>query len=309
MAVERERLRDRYGRLVNSLRISLTQRCNFDCFFCHKEGEANPQGELTAADFESIAAAASDLGIRRIKLTGGEPLMRVDIVEIVRRIAPYAEEVSMTTNASLLAEMALSLREAGLKRVNVSLHSAKPEVFQRITGHDALAEVERGIKAAIDSDVHPVKLNMVVMNGINAHEIPDMIEFSKEVGAILQLIEFQPIGWGASDWSRFHCDLRPIEEKLMKRSVEIRERELHRRKQYRLEGGGLVEVVRPMHNSEFCRFCTRLRVTSDGRLKPCLMRNDNLVDVAPLIRRGAPRSALEDAFKEAVAKREPFWRD
>ena len=309
MATDRARLKDPYGRPINSLRISLTQRCNFNCFFCHQEGETNPRGEATAEEIEAVAATASELGIRRFKLTGGEPLLREDIVEVVRRIAPYADEVSMTTNGSLLAEKAASLREAGLRRVNISLHSAKPKVFSKITGCDMLSEVEEGVEAAIRSGLRPVKLNMVVLNGLNSGEIPRMIEFSKDVGAVLQLIEFQPILRGARDWDRFHYDLSHVEEMLEARSVEVQERALHRRRRYQLKGGGIVEVVRPMHNSQFCRFCTRLRVTSDGRLKPCLMRDDNLVEAVSILRQGEPREMLVDAFSKAVARREPYWRD
>lgn len=309
MAAGESPLRDPYGRPINSLRISLTQRCNFNCFFCHREGESNPHGEATAEEIEAVAAAASDLGIRRFKLTGGEPLLRRDVVEVVRRIASYADEVSMTTNGSLLAEKAADLREAGLRRVNVSLHSTRPDAFRRITGIDALSDVERGVSAALESGLRPVKLNVVVLKGLNADDIPEMIEFSKGTGAVLQLIEFQPLQRGAADWERFYYDLRPVEEMLEARSEVVRERALHRRRQYHLRGGGVVEVVRPMHNSRFCRFCTRLRVTSDGRLKPCLMRDDNLVEAVSLLRRGAPRSELVEAFRAAVARREPYWRD
>jgi len=309
MSAEGIRLRDPYGRPINSLRISLTQSCNFNCFFCHREGESNPRGEATAGEIEAIAATASELGIKTFKLTGGEPLLRSEIVEIVQRINPHADEISMTTNGSLLAEKAADLREAGLKRVNVSLHSGRPEVFRKITGCELFFDVEEGIRAALETGLKPVKLNMVVLNGLNSGEVPGMIEFSRGLGAILQLIEFQPLQLGAREWDRFYYDLSPVEEMLASRSAEVRERALHRRRQYLLEGGGVVEVVRPMHNSEFCRFCTRLRVTSDGRLKPCLMRDDNLVEAASILRCGAPREALVEAFSEAVARREPYWRD
>jgi cyclic pyranopterin phosphate synthase len=304
-----EMLRDGWGRPVNNLRISLTQRCNFSCFFCHREGEGEGHGEATLEELEMVASIASRLGIRSFKLTGGEPLMRGDILELVERLSRYGEEVSMTTNGSLLADRALELREGGLSRVNISLHSIRRSVFQRITGRDALADVEEGVEAAVEAGLNPVKLNMVVMEGINADEIPEMIEYSKSQGSILQLIEFQPIQEGATHWDRFYYDLKPVEEMLERNSVRIVERQLQRRRQYHLRGGGVVEVVRPMHNSEFCRYCTRMRVTSDGRLKPCLMRSDNLVDFASLIRAGADEKRLMEAFKEAVMKREPYWRD
>ena len=302
-------LLDPYGRKVNSLRISITQRCNFDCFFCHQEGESNPDGEATPEEIEAIVSIASDLGINKVKLTGGEPLLRNDVVEIVRRISLYVEEVSMTTNGYSLAKKACELREAGLSRVNVSLHSARPDIFCKIIGKDALPEVRKGIEAALACGLRPVKLNMVVMAGINEGEVPDMIEFSKEVGATLQLIEYQPLERGAEEWGRYHYDLRPLELELEARAERIVEREMHRRRQYHLERGGVVEIVRPMHNSQFCEYCTRLRITSDGCLKPCLMRQDNHVEAVSLLRKGASREAIVAAFKEAVARRQPYWSE
>lgn len=292
---------------MNSLRISVTQRCNFDCFFCHQEGESNPGGEMSPGEIETIVSVAAELGINKVKLTGGEPLLRDDIAEIVRRIDPYVDEVSMTTNGYSLAEKACDLRDAGLKRVNISLHSTRPDVFCKIIGREALTEVRRGIAAALECGLRPVKLNMVVMKGVNDSEIQDMIDFSKEVGAILQLIEYQPLERGVDDWEKYHFDLRPLEEELEAKAERIFEREMHRRRQYHLRGGAIVEVVRPMHNSQFCRFCTRLRLTSDGWLKPCLMRDDNHVEAVSLLRRGATKEEIVEAFMEAVARREPYW--
>ena len=300
---------DPFGRRVNSLRISVTQRCDFNCFFCHREGESNPHGVMTPEEIEAIVSTAAFLGVRKIKLTGGEPLLREDIVEVVRRISPYADEVSMTTNALHLEEKARELREAGLRRVNVSLHSACPEVFKEITGWNVLPGVKEGVMAAIEAGLRPVKLNMVVMKDVNDLEIPEMIDFARELGVTLQLIEYQPLERGAEDWERYHYDLRPLEEELERRAERIVEREMHRRRQYHLKGGGVVEVVRPMHNSRFCGHCTRLRITSDGRLKPCLMREDNHVEVVSHIRNGAGRGALVAAFREAVSKRKPYWVD
>ncbi len=302
-------MKDLYGRSVNSLRISVTQRCNFDCFFCHQEGESNPGGEMSPGEIETIVSVAADLGINKVKLTGGEPLLRDDIVDIVRRITPYVDETSMTTNGYGLAEKVCELRDVGLKRVNISLHSTHPDIFCKIIGREALTEVRRGIAAALECGLRPVKLNMVVMKGVNDGEIQDMIDFSREVGAILQLIEYQPLERGADDWEKYHYDLRPLEEELEAKAERIVEREMHRRRQYHLGGGAIVEVVRPMHNSQFCRFCTRLRVTSDGRLKPCLMRDDNHVEAVSLLRRGATRQEIVEAFIETVARREPYWSE
>jgi len=304
-----QNLVDSYGRPINSLRISLTQRCNFNCFFCHQEGEHSPGEELTADEIEVVVSVAAELGITKVKLTGGEPLLRDDIVEIVRRIAPYVEEVSMTTNASLLEEKACSLKEAGLRRVNVSFHTLNPDGFKEITGCSDEDLVRRGVEAALRCGLHPVKLNMVVMKGLNADEIPEMIGFSRETGTVLQLIEFQELENGAKYYEKYHYDLKPVEAELENEAVRVEERELHRRRVYHLGDGAQVEVVRPMHNSRFCAYCTRLRLTSDGRLKPCLMRDDNLVPFVELVRAGEPRERLVEAFREAVARREPYWRD
>jgi cyclic pyranopterin phosphate synthase len=299
---------DPHGRPINSLRISLTQRCNFNCFFCHHEGEHGSGDELTADEVEKIVKLAASQGIKKVKLTGGEPLVRKDIVEIVQRISPYVDEVSMTTNASRLEELACPLKEAGLARVNVSLHTLCPESFEEITGNGT-DTVTKGIEAAVECGLNPVKLNMVVMKGVNHTEIDDMIDYSKKVGATLQLIEFQELEDGVEHYGKYHYDLVPVEEDLEKRSERIVERRMHLRKIYHLKEGGRVEVVRPMHNSKFCAYCTRIRVTSDGKLKSCLMRDDNHVPFVTHMREGASEEAVVAAFMEAVDRRVPFWRD
>ncbi len=244
-----------------------------------------------------------------MKLTGGEPLLRRDIVEIVKRIKPYVEEISMTTNASQLKEKACKLKEAGLARVNISLHSLDAAKFEEITGRDYRDEVKAGIREAIRCGLTPVKLNMVVMKDVNHGEIESLIDFSSRTGAVLQLIEFQALENGTEYYDELHYDLVPVEEMLAARSVRIVEREMHLRKIYYLENGAQVEVVRPMHNSTFCAYCTRIRVTSDGKLKACLMREDNHVPFVSLMRSGEPYEALVEAFMEAVRRREPYWRE
>ena len=300
---------DSYGRPVKSLRISLTQRCDFNCFFCHQEGEHSSLNELTLEELKLIAKIASEHGIKYIKLTGGEPLLREDILDIVREIKPFFDEISMTTNASRLKEYACLLKEAGLSRVNISLHSLNPIRFKEITGVDRRDVVELGIREAIRCGLNPVKLNMVVMRGVNHDEIEDLIKYSRETGAILQLIEFQELEKGKEYYDNLHYDLVPLEETLKERSDKIIEREMHRRKIYFLKNGAQVEVVRPMHNSTFCKYCTRMRVTSDGEFKPCLMRNDNHVPFALQLREGASYTKVVEAFKEAVRRREPYWKE
>ncbi|MCX6642706.1 MAG: GTP 3',8-cyclase MoaA [Candidatus Bathyarchaeota archaeon] len=302
-------LRDPYGRPIISLRVSVTHRCNFSCFFCHQEGENSPGAEMTPEEISKVVDVAAELGVKKIKITGGEPLIRDDIVEIIQRISPSVEEVSMTTNASRLAELAAPLKAAGLARVNVSFHTLHPKVFRDITCSDEIEAVKQGIKTAINEGLTPLKLNFVVMKGVNEREIPDMLKFSAETGAVLQLIEYQALEKGVNGFGDHHFDLTPLEDSWSREATRIVEREMHHRHQYTLPSGAVVEVVRPMHNTIFCANCNRLRLTSDGKLKPCLMRDDNLIPLADLIRRGEPRERLMEAFKEAVAQREPYWRN
>ncbi len=163
-----ESLVDPFGRRVSSLRVSVTQRCDLACFFCHREGEHDPGKEMTPAEIGRIVEVASGLGVTKIKVTGGEPLMREDIVEVIRLISPHVREVSMTTNALQLPGKAIALREAGLKRVNISLHSLKRETVKRIAGVDCLDGVKAGIRAADEAGLKPIKLNFVVMKGLNS---------------------------------------------------------------------------------------------------------------------------------------------
>jgi len=298
---------DPYGRAIDTLRISVTQRCDFNCIYCHREGESQPRRELTVDEIGRIAAAASSLGISKFKITGGEPLLRGDIAEIIQAVSPHAEEVSMTTNGSHLESMAHRLSEAGLARVNVSLPSLSRELFEAITGVDALGRVLRGVEAAIDVGLTPLKLNVVVLRGMNSGEIPRLLDYSREIGATLQLIELQPLRRGAAIWRRLHLNLKPLEELFKAEAERVEEKGEQGRRRYHLRNGAVVEVVRGVENPDFCLNCRRLRVTSDGYLKPCLMRDDNLVDLLPHLNSGNPGEDLTEAFREAVRRRKPYW--
>jgi cyclic pyranopterin phosphate synthase len=268
---------------------------------------------MTAREIEQIVEVARSFHIRKVKITGGEPLLRKDIYDIISRTARHVDEVSLTTNGVLLEEKAPYLHSAGLKRVNVSLHSLVPKTYRQITGRNELKKTINGIMAALGSRLNPIKLNMVVLKGINDLEIPQTIDFAAEVGAVLQLIEFQPVQQNHQhDWKKYYYNLADIETWLNKHALKSTERSLHRRKKYFLkqnEGITCVEVVKPMHNSKFCKNCTRLRVTSTGQLKPCLLRNNNHVDTVPYLRKNPDLKGLRDAFKEVVSLREPYWKD
>jgi GTP 3',8-cyclase len=304
-----EPLVDPFGRHVTSLRVSVTQRCNLACFFCHREGEHDSEGEMTPDEIGRLVEIASELGVTKVKVTGGEPLMRRDIVDVTRIISTHVREVSMTTNAILLPEKARSLKDAGLSRVNISLHSLKRESVERIAGVDCLKKVKAGIEAADEAGLKPIKLNLVVMKGLNSDEIPEMLRLSAKTGAILQLIEYQRLERGVERWGDLYYDLTPLERMWDVEAVKIVEQEMHRRKRYTLADGANVEIVRPIHNTVFCNNCNRLRLTSDGRLKPCLMRSDNLVPAVQLLRMGASKEKLVDAFRRATSLRAPYWRE
>ncbi|MDH5437270.1 MAG: GTP 3',8-cyclase MoaA [Candidatus Bathyarchaeota archaeon] len=303
-------IRDDHGRPVLNLRISVTQRCNLRCPYCHREGEvANPSTEMTKDEIVRIVGVAVGLGISRVKLTGGEPLLRSDILEIVTDIAGLRglRDLSMTSNGTNLASLAKGLRASGLNRVNISIPSLDARTYRALMGGN-LRDVLRGIRAAVDAELFPTKLNMLVLKNVNDHEIPKMISFAERTITILQLIELEPLNISASYYKRYHRALDAVEEELKKQARRVVTRgDMQNRRVYFLPRVK-VEVVRPIENTEFCLCCTRLRVTSDGRLKPCLMRNDNLVDVLTPLRNGADDEELRRLFLEAVKRREPYYK-
>jgi cyclic pyranopterin phosphate synthase len=303
-------IRDDHGRPVLNLRISVTQRCNLRCPYCHREGEvANPSTEMTKDEIVRIVGVAVGLGISRVKLTGGEPLLRSDILDIVKDIAGLRglRDLSMTTNGTNLASLAKELREGGLNRVNISIPSLNAETYRALMGGN-LRDVLKGVRAAVDAELFPVKLNMLVLRNVNDHEIPKMISFAERTSTILQLIELEPLNISASYYKRYHYALDAVEEELKKQARRVKTRgDMQNRKVYFLPRVK-VEVVHPIENTEFCLCCTRLRVTSDGWLKPCLMRNDNLVDVLTPLRNGADDEELRRLFLEAVKRREPYYK-
>jgi cyclic pyranopterin phosphate synthase len=304
-------LQDNCGRPLLNLRISITQRCNLQCAYCHREGEvkrANESAEkMTVEEIVRIAKTAVNLGISRIKLTGGEPLMRHDVCEIVKAIAaiPGLKDLSLTTNGLLLPAMAKDLHETGLRRVNISLPTLNPETYHKLTGGKIQVALQ-GVQAAIAAGFCPVKLNMVVLEGVNVGDVSAIIDFARENNIVLQLIELDPINVSNAYYNRHHRFLDEQEAMLQKKALSVETRQfMHNRHIYRLPDV-TVEVVHPIENSEFCMHCTRLRVTSDGKLKPCLMRNDNLVDILTSIRKGASDEELRQLFLRANLLREPY---
>ena len=181
---------DQYQRPIISLRITLTNLCNLNCIYCHHDGMESSKDEMSADEIYKICEIAKNIGVKKIRLSGGEPLVRKDIVEIIEKIATLDfKDISLTTNGVLLEKYSEDLKKAGLNRVNVSLDTLKPDVYQFITKKDYLEKVKKGIVKAVDAGLDPVKINMVLMKGINEDEVEEMFEFSKKYGIVLQLIE------------------------------------------------------------------------------------------------------------------------
>lgn len=300
---------DNCNRPVLNLRVSVIQKCDKHCPYCHREGENTPTELMTVPEIIRIVRVAVSLGINRVKLTGGEPLLRNNIVKIVEGIAKLKglTDLSMTTNGTHLKNLAKDLKKSGLNRVNVSLPTLNPLTYNEIMGGN-LQDALDGINAAVAVGMNPVKLNMLILKNINDNEIDQMIKFATKTRTILQLIELEPINLSNNYYENHHIELDKIENNLKRLALETKVRKfMQKRRVYKLQGVK-IELIRPIENTEFCGNCTRLRITSDGKIKPCLMRSDNLVDLLSSMRKGADDEMLKELFMEAIKRREPFYK-
>jgi cyclic pyranopterin phosphate synthase len=270
------------------------------------------KNEMTPDEIYKICEIAKKLGVKKIRISGGDPLVRKDIVEIVEKIASLNfKDISLTTNGVLLEKYAKDLKKAGLNRVNVSLDTLNHTTYRFVTNSDYLNEAKSGILKSVEVGLYPVKINMVVMKDINEHEIKDMFEFCWDNKMVLQLIELIESENCDDDKfsAEYHYKLDSIEKKLSDMAEDVRERKfMQGRKKYYINGGE-IEVVKPMDNTKFCANCTRLRVTPDGKIKPCLLRNDNLVDIITDIRNNSSDDELANIFLKGINEREPFNAD
>ncbi|KYH26733.1 cyclic pyranopterin monophosphate synthase [Halalkalicoccus paucihalophilus] len=313
-------LADDFGREVTGVRISLTDRCNFDCVYCHNEGLGDTRGpmdpqddEMSTDDVVRFLEVATEFGVGKVKFTGGEPMLRDDLEEIIRR-TPEEMEVSMTTNGTFLPGRAEGLVEAGLDRVNVSQDALDPTEFAEITKSGAYDRVIEGVHAALDAGLDPVKLNMVVFEH-TAGYVPEMVDHVVENdGLQLQLIQYMPELAGHPEWN---IDIERVHGWLEEQADRVERREMHHRARYWIgkdvasDGGtvpagdfdgGMVEIVDPVENPEFCANCHRVRVTHEGYLKGCLNRNDDLRPMGEM-----SRDEIRETFRETVENRVPFY--
>jgi cyclic pyranopterin phosphate synthase len=296
---------DRLGRPLRSLRLSVTDRCNLRCAYCMPEADYVwlPRAEIL--DFDEIAALTeifARLGVTRLRLTGGEPLLRKDLAALVAKLArvPGIEDLAMTTNGVTLAPVAIALRQAGLRRITISLDTLRPERFAKLTSRDLHARVLEGIAAACAAGFRSVKLNTVVMRGTNDDEIGDLLAFAARCGAELRFIEYMDVG-GATGWERTKVvSRREILAIAARAGGGVRA--LPARGSAPAErfvlGDGTEFGVIASTTAPFCRECDRSRLTADGHWYLCLYARSGL-DLRALLRGGAPREAIEAAIVQA----------
>ncbi len=305
-------LKDSFNRPISYLRVSVTDRCNFRCTYCIPSGGVafRPHHEiLTYEEITRVVEAAAALGVCKVRLTGGEPLAREGIVRLVEMLAgvPGIDDLALSTNGALLSRYAPALKAAGLRRVNVSLDTLRPERFAQVTGVDRLPQVLRGIEAAVDVGLTPIKINTVVVRGVNDDEIPELAARTIDREWHVRFIELMPTAYCAEPNSDKHV---PMAE--MKRSIEQALGPLEPGKlddggiayngparYYRLAGAqGTIGFISPI-SKRFCEECNRLRLTADGKLRPCLMWDDE-IDLKSPLRNGASRDDIKDLIGQAA---------
>ena len=299
-------LRDRFGRPVTHVRVSVTNACNYSCVFCHREGFLGDRGEeLSPEDWDFFIRVATRLGLKYYKFTGGEPLLYEGIVDVVASVRRHGGVPSVTTNGYLLKELAEPLARAGVDHVNVSLHSLRREVYASITGSDSLDRVLAGISEALKHGIR-LKVNYLVMKP-NIGEARSLIEFASERGIDVNLIELIPLGMDGRLYEELHADIGDVVKYLEGVSVEKRVEAFQNRAVYVLQTGAKVYIVRGYGNTLLCAGCTRIRVGPDGKLKLCLYKDDVYLDMKPSIR-ARDEEGVRRAIVKAVELREPYFR-
>ena len=296
---------DRFGRTITYLRVSVTDRCNQRCNYCSRPQEEHKKRDqlLSFSELVKIITIMAEMGVEKIRFTGGEPLVRKGITELVGMVNAISgiRETTLTTNATLLSRFARGLKDAGLKRVNISLDTLNPEKFRLITGGGRLEQVFDGIESALREGLVPVKLNTVVMRGINDDELASIIDFAQEHGLTVRFIECMPMRDGF-DWKRHYMPIHEVlEREDIKERVAVEESAKEGGAEYMLplrSGRGMVGFISPLSKS-FCRRCNRLRLTADGRLHLCLPQ-DKDVSLRDALRAGADKKTLEALIRKAV---------
>ncbi len=302
-------LSDSFQRPINYLRISVTDRCNLRCIYCMPaEGVSlmSHSDILSYEEIHTVVKAAAELGINKVRLTGGEPLVRAGLPELVRMLASIdtIDDISLTTNGTLLAHHAAELKEAGLRRVNISLDTLKPDRFELITRCGHLEDTLGGIEVARAVGLNPVKINMVVMSGINDDELPDFAAKTISDGWHVRFIELMPLNDDEPVTSRLVSvsDMRRRIESLGRLEPCLVNVGNGPAKYFRLPDAiGTIGFITPV-TEHFCYRCNRLRLTADGKLRPCLLSEEE-IDVREALRSGASAAELKELIEEATARK------
>lgn len=299
------KLIDRFGRQVSYLRISVTDRCDLRCSYCIPKGFSGfeePENWLKFDEIERVVAAFARMGVGRVRLTGGEPLLRRGLPQLVQQLSSLdgLHDISLSTNATQLHKHAVSLRTAGVNRINVSLDSLEKKCMQDITGRDSLTSIMNGLQAAKHAGFEPIKLNMVLMRGVNDHEVMRMAQFCFEQGFILRLIEAMPMGDTGRNTQ--YMEIAPVREALVQRFDLIPVvKELGggpARYWSTKDGVGTVGFITPI-SQHFCATCNRVRLSVDGTLYMCLGQEEKF-ELRPLLRAGISDADLEAVIREAI---------
>ena len=305
-------LTDKFGRAITDLRISITDRCNYKCVYCRTGNEGAVFGELPFADYLRMAQLLVGMGIRKVRITGGEPLLRNRVVDFVRDLSQLRDvdggplDIAITTNGHLLADMAQPLKSAGLNRVTVSMDAVDPERFARITRvSNGFDNVLAGIRAARRVGLWPVKVNCVLMRGFNEDQVIPFGMFAREEGVIVRFIEFMPLEedrvWAPETVVTLDEILRRMAE--YRPLVEIPHARSETARRYRFEDGiGEIGIIAPVSHP-FCGHCSRIRITSDGKIRTCLFSIWDH-DLHELMRRGASDEELRQFIHGVVQRKE-----
>ncbi len=305
--------KDKCNREIKHIRFSITSRCNYNCLHCDKEGFIPKEKELTVDEITRLCEAlAKILNVKRIKFTGGEPLYREEIIQIIQRVYDLRlyEDISLTTNGLLLYELAIALKHAGLNRINISLCSLNNKTYKKITGSDTLSKVLKGIDRAKEVGLKPIKINYVMLRGINENDIEEVLEYCAKNDFILQLIELHKYSDGVNKSNEFYknhyVNIQEFMENLKNKVAKTETREfMQKRKIYTLINGAQIETVHPNH--DFCMGCTKLRVSSDGKLFGCLYKSDLGENIKSALLDSVSLSKYEEIITRVVKSREPYY--
>lgn len=305
-------LTDKFGRAITDLRISVTDRCNYKCVYCRTGNEGAVYGELSFADYLRMARLLVSLGITKVRITGGEPLLRRGVIEFVRELSKLRTasgtglDIAVTTNGHLLADMARPLKDAGLDRVTVSMDAVNPDTFAKITRvPGSFEQVLAGVRSARDAGLGPVKVNCVLMRGFNEDQIVPFGKFAREEDLIVRFIEFMPLEEDRVWTPEVVVTLDEILTRMAEYRplVEVPHSKSETARRYRFDDGlGEIGIIAPVSHP-FCGHCSRIRITSDGKIRTCLFSVWDH-DLHELMRRGASDDELVTFIRDVVSKKE-----